>query len=147
MKQIFNLSRSTLIFYSCIAPFIIGGSIYNLVYGIILGETPTVRVGAFSLLGFVILPLLLISTYFKNKCTITEQSVLIHKTEFPRSEYDFAITERFLAMKDRPLFSIFRKTFHTLIITKKSNRSIAFEQDLETSQSYTEKFRSALLGR
>ncbi|MDQ0594831.1 hypothetical protein QFZ37_003200 [Chryseobacterium ginsenosidimutans] len=139
MKQTFNLSKSTLIFYSLIAPFIIGGSFYNLVYGLILGQSSNVRIGAWSLLGFVALPLMLIATYLRNKCVITEQYVRIYKKEFARSEYDFVITERFLAVKDRPLFSILRKIFHTLIITGKTTGEVVFEKDLETSIVYAKK--------
>lgn len=109
MKQTFNLAKSTLTFYAFIAPFIIGGSFYNLIYGLILGESSTVRIGAFSLLGFVIFPILLISTYLRNRIVITDQNVRIHKTDFPRSQYDFAVTDRFLPFKERPLFSLLRK--------------------------------------
>lgn len=144
MKQTFNLSKSTLIFYSVIAPFIIAGSFYNLVYGLILGKTSIVRIGAWSLLGFIVLPLMLIATYLRNKCVVTDGYVRIHKKEFSRSEYDFTITDRFLSIKDRPLFSMFRKTFHILTITQKTDGSVVFEQDLETSSAYTEKIRSAL---
>jgi hypothetical protein len=144
MKQTFNLSKSTLIFYSAIAPLIIGGSFYNLVYGLILGESSVVRIGAWSLLGFVVFPVMLIATYLRNKCVITEQYVRIYKKEFDRSAYEFKITDRFLPIKDRPLFSIFRKTFHSLTITQKTNGNMVFQQDLETSAAYAEKIRSAL---
>ena len=95
MKQTFNLSKSTLVFYSLLAPFIIGGSFYNLYFGLILGESSHVKLGAWSLLGFVVLPLILIATYFRNRCVITDQYVRIYKREFPRSEYDFNISDRF----------------------------------------------------
>lgn len=144
MKLTFNLSKSTLIFYSLLAPFVIGGSFYNLYYGLILGEGSHVKIGAWSLLGFVVLPLMLIATYLRNRCIITDQYVRIYKREFSRSEYDFAISERFLAMKNRPLFSIFRKTFHTLTITEKTTGNLVFNEDLETSSAYAEKIRSAL---
>lgn len=144
MTQTFNLAKSPLIFYSFLAPLIIVGSFYNLVYGLILGETPNVRIGPWSLLGFVVLPLMIIATYLRNKCVITDEYVRIYKREFLRSENDFSISERVLAVKDRPLFSIFRKTFHTLTITEKTTGDVVFNEDLETSSSYTEKIRSAL---
>lgn len=144
MKQTFNLSKSTLIFYSLLAPFVIGGSFYNLYYGLILGESSHVKIGAWSLLGFVVLPLMLVATYFRNKCVITDQYVRIYKREFSRSEYDFNISDRFLAIKDRPLFSIYRKIFPTLTISEKTTGEIVFHEDLETSASYTSKIRSAL---
>ncbi|MFY1045775.1 hypothetical protein [Chryseobacterium sp. GP-SGM7] len=145
MKQHFNLSKSTLIFYTILAPFIIFGSFYNLVDGLILGKASVVKIGAWSLLGFIIFPVMIVSTYFRNRCVITERSVRIYKEEFSRSEYDFTISDRFLAIKDRPLFSIFRKTFHTLRIIKKTDGSVIFERDLETSSGYAEKIRSALV--
>jgi len=145
MKQTFNLSKSTLVFYSVIAPFIIGASLYNLVYGLILGETPTVRVGVFSLFVFAVLPLLLVSTYLRNRVLITSTNVRVNKIDFPRSEYDFAITDRVVALKDRPLFSLFRKTFQTLAITQKSDGTVVFYKDLETSQTYADKIKTALL--
>lgn len=144
MKKTFNLAKSTLIFYSFITPFIVFGSFYNLVYGLILGETPTVKVGLFSLLGFLVLPLLLVSTYIRNRMVVTDRNVRINKTDFPRSEYDFAISDRFLPLKERPLFSLFRKTFHTLVITQKSDSKVVFYEDLETSQNYAEKIKLAL---
>ena len=144
MKQTFNLAKSTLIFYSFIAPFIIGGSLYNLVYGLMLGETPTVRIGVFSLLGFVVLPILLISTYLRNRVVVTDSNVRINKTDFQRSDYDFTITERYLPLKERPLFSLFRKIFHTLAITKKSDGTVVFYQDLETSQTDAREIKTVL---
>ena len=144
MKQTFNLAKSTLIFYSFIAPFIIGGSLYNLIYGLILGETPTVKIGVFSLLGFVVLPILLISTYLRNRVVVTDSNVRINKTDFQRSDYDFTITERYLPLKERPLFSLFRKIFHTLAITKKSDGTVVFYQDLETSQTDAREIKVAL---
>jgi len=145
MRQTFNLSKSTLVFYSVIAPFIIGGSFYNLVYGLILHKASAVRIGAWSLVGFIVLPVMLIATFYRNRCIVTEEYIRIYKKEFVRSEHDFMITDRFLAIKDRPLFSIFRKTFHTLIITKKTNGEVVFQQDLETSSLYSDKIRKALL--
>lgn len=144
MKQTFNVAKSTLIFYSFIAPFIIGGSLYNLVYGLMLGETPTVRIGVFSLLGFVVLPILLISTYLRNRVVVTDSNVRINKTDFQRSDYDFTIRERYLPLKERPLFSLFRKIFHTLAITKKSDGTVVFYQDLETSQTDAREIKVAL---
>ncbi|KFC18275.1 hypothetical protein [Chryseobacterium sp. FH1] len=144
MKKTFNLAKSTLVFYAFIAPFIIGGSLYNLVYGLMLGEKPTVRIGVFSLLGFVVLPILLISTYLRNRVVVTGSNVQINKTDFPRSEYDFAITERYLPLKERPLFSLFRKIFHTLAITKKSDGTVVFYQDLETSRTDAKEIQVAL---
>jgi hypothetical protein len=61
------LVKKVLIFYSVLAPFIIIGSLYNLIKGVILHESPTYRIGLFSLFGFVIMPFLLIITYVKNK--------------------------------------------------------------------------------
>lgn len=144
MKQTFNLSKSTLIFYSVIAPFIIGGSFYNLVYGLILGTASHVKIGAWSLLGFIVLPVMLIATYLRNKCIITDHDVRIYKRKFSRSDYNFTVSDHFLPVKDRPLFSIFTKTFHTLIITGKTDGRVVFEQNLETSAVYAEKIRSAL---
>ncbi|SHM93242.1 hypothetical protein SAMN05444360_12217 [Chryseobacterium carnipullorum] len=61
-----GLAKKVLLFYSVIAPFIIFGSLYNLIEGVILHNAPSYRIGLFSLFGFVIMPLLLIVTYIKN---------------------------------------------------------------------------------
>jgi len=144
MKKVFNLSKSTLVFYSFISPFIIVASFYNLVYGIILKENSTVNIGFFSILGFLAMPILLVSVYVRNKLTITNQNVTVHKVDFLRSEHHFAIVNRTLAKKDRPIFSLFREVYHTLVITKKSTGEIVFHQDLQTSQKYAEKIKTAL---
>lgn len=138
-----SLAKKTLIFYSIIGLVISCASIYNLIWGVILHETPTYRIGIFSLFGFIIFPLLIISTYRKNKCVIYKDDVHIGKMKYRFSDYDFFIITRQLAFKDRPLFSIFKKDFFDFVIKEIGTNNIVFEKDLDVFQKDIEKIKRA----
>jgi len=138
-----SLAKNTLVFYSIIGLVISCASIYNLIWGVILQETPTYRIGVFSLFGFIIFPALLISTYLKNKCVIDRDAVHIGKIKYRFSDYDFFITTHQLAFKDRPLFSIFRKDYFNFVIKETGTNNIVFEKDLDVSQRDIEKMKRA----
>jgi len=138
------LAKKVLIFYAVLAPFIIFGSLYNLIQGVILHATPTYRVGLFSLLGFVVMPFLLIVTYVKNKSVITSDRMVIGKTEYKFSDYDFQIREKELPLKDRPLTSLLKKNYHDLVIKQLNTNTIVLEQPLDIFQKDLEHMRSAL---
>jgi hypothetical protein len=138
-----SLAKKTLIFYSIIGLVISCASIYNLIWGVILHETPTYRIGVFSLFGFIIFPILIISTYLKNKCVINKDDVHIGKMKYRFSDYDFFITTRQLAFKDRPLFSIFKKDFFDFVIKETGTNNIVFEKDLDVFQKDIENIKRA----
>lgn len=138
-----SLAKKTLIFYSAIGLVIGFASFYNLIWGVILHKTPTYRIGLFSLFGFIIFPVLIISTYLKNKCVIDRDSVQIGKIKYSFSEYDFLITAHQLAFKDRPLFSIFRKDYFDLVIKETGTNNIVLEKDLDVFQKDIEKIKRA----
>lgn len=138
-----SLAKKTLIFYSVIGLVISCASVYNLIWGVILHETPTYRIGVFSLFGFIIFPVLLISTYLKNKCVIDKDGVYIGKIKYSFSDYDFFITTHQLAFKDRPLFSILKKDYFDFIIKETGTNNIVFEKDLDVFQKDIEKIKRA----
>lgn len=138
-----SLAKNTLIFYSIIGLVIGSASIYNLIWGVILQETPNYRIGVFSLFGFIIFPVLLISTYLKNKCVIDKEGVHIGKIKYRFSDYNFFITTHQLAFKDRPLFSIFRKDYFNFVIKETGTNNIVFEKDLDVFQKDIEKMKRA----
>lgn len=138
------LAKKVLIFYAVIAPFIMFGSLYNLIEGVILQTTPTYRIGLFSLFGFIIMPFLLIVTYVKNKCVITTESMRIGKTDYKFSDYDFEIREKELPLKDRPLTSLFKKNYHDLLIKKKNTNEIVLEEPLNVFQKDLENIKNVL---
>lgn len=138
------LAKKVLIFYSVLAPFIMIGSLYNLIDGIILQKSPTYRIGLFSIFGFVIMPFLLIVTYTKNKCVISGDGVQIGKMRYPFSDYDFSIREKELAFKDRPLTSLFKKRYDELVIKRTSSDEIILEKDLDVFEKDIENIKNAL---
>lgn len=138
-----SLAKKILIFYSIIGLIISCASIYNLIWGLILQETPTYRIGVFSLFGFIIFPVILIATYLKNKCVIDVDGVQIGKIKYRFSDYDFFITTHHLAFKDRPLFSIFRKDYFNFVIKETGTNNIVFEKDLDVFQKDIEKMKRA----
>ena len=138
------LAKKVLIFYAVLSPFIMIGSLYNLIDGIILQKTPTYRIGLFSVFGFVIMPFLLIVTYLKNKCEISGNGVKIGKIVYPSSDYHFSIREKELAFKDRPLTSLFKKKYDELVIQAKNTNEIVLEKDLDVFQKDIENIRKAL---
>ncbi|SHF00792.1 hypothetical protein SAMN02787100_1339 [Chryseobacterium sp. OV279] len=140
------MAKKVLIFYAVLAPFIMIGSLYNLIDGIILQKTPTYRVGLFSLFGFVIMPLLLIVTYIKNKCEISGNGIRIGKIDYPFSDYHFSIREKELAFKDRPLTSLLKKKYQVLVIQAKNTHEIILEKDLDVFEKDIENIRKALPG-
>ncbi|MDN5477312.1 MAG: hypothetical protein L0G39_10295 [Chryseobacterium sp.] len=129
-----GLAKKVLLFYSVIAPFIIFGSLYNLIEGVILHYAPSYRIGLFSLFGFVIMPLLLIVTYTKNKCIISREGVQIGKILYPFSDYRFSIRQKELPFKDRPLTSLWKKNYDELVITKINTGETVLEKDLDVFQ-------------
>lgn len=140
-----SLAKKTLIFYSVIGLIISCASFYNLIWGVILHETPIYRIGVFSLFGFIIFPVLLISTYLKNKCLIDKDGVRIGKIKYSFSQYDFFITTRQLAFKDRPLFSIFKKDYFDFVIKETGTNNIVLEKDLDVFQNDIEKIKQSFL--
>jgi hypothetical protein len=138
-----NLSKRTIIFYSILAPFIIFGSIYNLL-GIISGTSTVISFGAFALFGFVLLPALLVSTYLQNRCTLFGDSIRIGKKDYDFNTYAVSIVEKYLPLKDRPLFSLFRKQYANLIIREKSSGQIVLNKDLDISLQAINKMKTFL---
>ncbi|MNJ96336.1 hypothetical protein D3C87_140590 [compost metagenome] len=138
-----NLSKHTLIFYSILAPFIIFGSIYNLL-GIISGTSTVISFGAFALFGFVLLPALLVSTYRQNRCTISDDRISIGKKDYVFNSYAVSIVEKYLPIKERPLFSLFRKQYANLIIREKSSGQIVLNKDLDISVQTIKKMKAFL---
>lgn len=138
--------KKVLIFYAVLSPFIMIGSLYNLIEGIILQKTPTYRIGLFSVFGFVIMPLLLIITYLKNKCEISGNGIRIGKIDYPFSDYHFSIREKELAFKDRPLTSLLKKKYQVLVIQAKKTHEIVLEKDLDVFEKDIENIRNALPG-
>lgn len=144
MKLTLCLDKTTVIFYSIIMLPIIFGSLHNLIYGVIRDENSVVYVGAFSLFGFIILPLAILATYRKNKCVIDLEKVTIGKVDYPLSDYSFYIHEKELALKDRPLFSLLRKTYYVLVFKEKRTGKVVFENDLNVFQSDIKRIKAAL---
>ncbi|MCD9854904.1 hypothetical protein LUD75_09320 [Epilithonimonas sp. JDS] len=144
MKLKICLSKTALIFYSIISPFIMFGSLYNLINGIILNKNEINFYGALSMFGFILMPILLISTYRQNVCEIYPDKIKIGKEEYPASSYNFEIEQRHLALKDRPIFFLWRKTYSYFVVRYKSNNSVVLEKDLDVFQSDILKIKSAL---
>lgn len=144
MKLKICLSKTALIFYSIISPFIMFGSLYNLINGIILNKNEINFYGALSMFGFILMPILWISTYRQNVCKIYPDKVKIGKEEYSTSSYNFEVEERHLALKDRPIFFLWRKTYSYFVVKYKSNNSVVLEKDLDVFQSDILKIKSAL---
>lgn len=138
-----NLSQRTLIFYGVLAPFIIFGSLYNLL-GIISGTSTVISFGAFALFGFVLLPALLVSTYRQNRCTLFSDRISIGKKEYVFDSYAVSIVEKYLPLKERPLFSLFRTQYANLIIREKSSGQIVLNKDLDISLQAINKMKAFL---
>ena len=138
-----NLSHRTLVFYSILAPFIVFGSIYNLL-GIISGTSTVISFGAFSLFGFVLLPGLLVSTYRQNRCTLLGDRISIGKKDYVFNSYAVSIVQKYLPIKERPLFSLFRSQYSNLIIREKSSGQLVLEKDLDVSVQTVEKMKQFL---
>jgi len=144
MKLKICLAKKLLIFYSVLAPFFIIGSVYNLIGGVILNKNPTVSIGAFSLFGFIIFPIVLVVTYLNNKCIIHSDKMSIGKVDYKFSDYNFSIREKELAFKHRPIISPFKKNYYDLVIEEMKTGRVVFETDLDVFQKDIEKIRYAL---
>lgn len=138
-----NLARNTLIFYGLLSPFLIGGSLYNF-YGLISGKSSVVVFGAFALMGFILLPALLVATFLRNRCTISDDKITIGATAYPFTAFRFYIREQELPFKDRPLFSLFRSKYYDLIIRSNASGEVVYEKDLDITRSKIEVMRKAL---
>jgi hypothetical protein len=142
MKTTLSLAKKTLIFYSILAVPIMIGSFHNLIYGVILRENNSVWLGAFSLFGFILFPILLLSTYRRNKCVIENDKIIIGKSEYAFTDYNFKISEYKLSIKDRPLFSLFKSKYHNLLVENKKTKEIELEQSLDVFKSDLELLKS-----
>lgn len=110
-----------------------------------MGQTSTVGIGPFSLFGFILLPLLIVITYRKNKCVIQPDKVSIGKSDYLYSDYSFYINEKYLALGDRPIVSLLRKTYYVFVIKRKGTNKIVLEEDIHVFQSDIRKMKLALL--
>lgn len=143
MKYQICLSKKVIIFYSLLSPFIIYGSFYNLM-NVINGTGSVISLGAFGLGGFILLPLLIITSYRRNLCKVYEDALQIGKVKYSFSSYDFSIHPYQLPFKDRPLTSLFKSEYHELIIKKKGNKEIVFQEKLEIFEKDIEKLQQSL---
>lgn len=144
MKLTICLSKTIVIFYSLLAPIIIFASLHNLIYGLILDENSVISIGAFSLFGFILLPLLIISSYRNNKCVIETDKVSIGKTQYLSSTYNFVIQEKHLPLKERPIFFLLRKTYYSFVIKEKATGKVISIKELNVFQRDVKKIKSAL---
>ena len=144
MKFTILLSKKTFIYYSIIGLPIIIGSFYNLVDGLILQKNSGVHIGAFSLFGFILIPLGLFWLYFHNKCIITTDGMRIGKIFYEFSKHNFQIIEKELPFKDRPIFSTFKKKYYDLIIREINTNKVIFEKDLDVFQKDIEKIKNLI---
>ncbi len=143
MEQKICFTKTILIFYLLLTPFIMIASIQNLI-NVICGTGSVVGVGAFALFGFILLPVLIISSYRGNLCRIQTDRIIIGKKEYPFSEYYFDIQEYYLPAKDRPIFSPFKKKYKKIVITKKENQALIYESDLDVFKKDLETLERAL---
>jgi hypothetical protein len=137
------LTKKTLLFYLAIVPFIVIGSVYNLIG--IINQTGSVAVfSAFGLFGFVLLPIAMINTYRQGLCQIYSDRIKIGKITYRFSEYTVTIKEYQLPIKDRPLFSLFKRTYHNIVIKDNGTQKITADEELNIFQKDIEKIRSIL---
>lgn len=135
-----NLSKTTIVFYLALAPLIAIGSLHNLI-GMLTGKSSLHIYGAFSMFGFILLPLGIMKAYRNNTCLIDNDQVSIGKNTYKFSEYNFYIAERELPLKERPIFFLFKKKYYDLIITQKGTEKTVLKKELEISQKNIEKMK------
>ncbi|TDG36409.1 hypothetical protein EZJ43_07780 [Pedobacter changchengzhani] len=111
---------------------------------IINGTGSVISLGAFSMFGFILLPLLLFASYRNNLCTVSVNGVRIGKKMYPFKIFKFSIADYDLPIADRPIVSTFKKTYHKLVITRNSSKSNSVEQDLDIFSSDLKKLKQAL---
>lgn len=136
------LSYKTLLFYSILLPIVAFASLSNLI-GIINNTNQVTGFGVFSLFGFIVLPILIIAGYRNNLCKINALQVRIGKEVYPRDAYKFAIEEYTLPFKERPLFSLHRKVYSRLTISRNSG-GIVQSHDLDVSKKSMHELRQHL---
>ncbi|WP_157504877.1 hypothetical protein [Flavobacterium tegetincola] len=137
------LSKTTVIFYALLCLIIVYASIANLL-SIIDGTGNVIGLGAFSLGGFVLLPLMVFFTYRNNLCTVKADGVKIGKHFYPLASYQFSIVEYKVAFKDRPLFSLLKKTKETFIVKRKGEQQVYFQEDLAIFNRDIKKLKEAI---
>lgn len=143
MNKTIILSLKTLIFYAIIGLPISMASFYNLINGFLLDRSNIIGFGLFSMFGFLLFPLLLFTTYQQTKCKIEKNQLTIGKNSYPFSEHDFQILEKEKAFMERPLFSLWKKTYHYLLIKETSTGTLVdqysldiFKEDLDLLKTY-----------
>lgn len=134
MQHTIILTKKLIIFYTILGIPIAIASFDNLVYGIILRQNANVGLGAFSIGGFILLPILIWASYRNNKCTLTLNSIKIGKTEYPYSAYKISIHYVDKTFSERPFVSLWKKTYPELVITDLEEENIFYECELSISK-------------
>ncbi len=137
------LSKKLVIFYSLLSTILIYASFANLM-NIINSTGSVIGLGAFSMFGFILLPLLIFASYRKNLCTVTVDGVLIGKKMYPFDAYSFKISEYEIAFVDRPIVSILKKSYNKLVITKITSKKNHAEVELDIFNRDIIKLKQAL---
>ena len=137
------LSKKLVLFYSLLSTILICASFANLM-NIINGTGSVISLGAFSMFGFILLPILIFASYRKNLCTVTVDGVLIGKKMYPFEAFSFKISDYEIPFVDRPIVSIFKKTYHKLVISKNTSKSNCVEQELDIFNSELKKLQQAI---
>lgn len=137
------LSKKMVIFYSLLSTILGYASFANLM-NIVNGTGSVISLGAFSMFGFILLPILIYASYRKNLCTVTVDGVLIGKKMYPFEAFNFKISEYEIPLVDRPIVSIFKKTYHKLVISKNTSKSNYVEQELDIFNRELKKLKQAI---
>lgn len=134
MQHQISLTKKLILFYIIIGIPISYASYDNLVNGIILHKNPTIGIGAFSILGFVILPIMIWASYKNNKCILSLYSIKIGKNDYPYSDYEAEIIYVEKKFAERPIVSLWKKKYPLLVITDKKTNEIHYEEVLSCSK-------------
>ncbi len=137
------LAKKMVIFYAVLALLIIPASIYNLI-GVINHTNSIYHLGAFSLFGFVILPMLIFSKYRNNLCIIKGNEIQIGKCIYGFSNHRFSIKAYELPLSDRPIISLLKKKYFRLVIYKIKTNVEVFVEDLDITKSDIKRIESLL---
>lgn len=144
MNQKIILAKNIIIFYILIGLPIMYISLDNVINGIILQKNSTVGLGVLSIGGFVLIPFIIYSTYRNSKCILSENSIKVGTNEYMFQYYDAKVISKEKKITERPLFSLFKKHYPHLIITKKDNNEVFLSQALNCFKNEIELLRNNL---
>lgn len=140
MTQTFSTNRGTIVFYVFLSVIVVPFGVINL-YRVVT-DAGTYSIGFKSFIAPV-LPLLTYFSYRTGLLSVMDGGVKIGGNVYSYDGHDFSFGQQELALKDRPLTSLWKATYDILTITPRASSEVT-TVPLEMSKGRLAQLKSAI---